>query len=288
MAAEFFDESRKLRDNLIRHADDALYVHQNNPISDPTDASELRETLMRSVMQMMEMEGDVEKNEKIYADLTATVKEAEELPTDDEMRKMWEDAEKKIGEFKGTNRKHFKDVIKTIRDEKNVEDDGEEMEVMQVQHSRKDPISKKDIVNPVINEVSCSNSDSSNSYCTRFPITHHFRPAVTSMIANLSSSSPEKRRRSSVRCKDAPRQSPSRSSLTTPTTGRTSSRNSDHLPSPMINSPPPLSQLTFSLWVSRIDLFHFPSLLTCVSVSCCFINIRAVVLVAEKTSCVVR
>ena len=51
------------------------------------------------------------------------------------------------------DKQFFKDILSGIRNEDDETEDGEEMEVMLVQHSRKDPISKKDIVNPVINEV---------------------------------------------------------------------------------------------------------------------------------------
>uniref|UniRef100_A0A8R1E4D0 E3 SUMO-protein ligase NSE2 n=2 Tax=Caenorhabditis japonica TaxID=281687 RepID=A0A8R1E4D0_CAEJA len=152
MSADFTNGMKALRRSLKKCAEDALHVHQHNSIMDETESEELKEILLESVKNMMNLESEAYKIEEIFDKLNEELKNGQEdMPSNAKMVEMWE-AKMQKSRKKGGEVQVFKDIINAIENGDGAENSDDEMEVMQVQHSRKDPISKKDIVNPVINK----------------------------------------------------------------------------------------------------------------------------------------
>ncbi|CAI2345941.1 unnamed protein product [Caenorhabditis sp. 36 PRJEB53466] len=150
MTLEFYSGIENIRRILSQHAADVLYVHQHNEFGDEDEAKKCKNELMTDVMDMMGTDTEAAMLGMAYRALNLETANMD-VPSDDRMLELVEEAKEKVKEDvkQGANRKYFKNIVKEIRDGKAEE---EEMEVMQVQHSRKDPISKKDIVYPVINK----------------------------------------------------------------------------------------------------------------------------------------
>uniref|UniRef100_A0A1I7UUB1 E3 SUMO-protein ligase NSE2 n=1 Tax=Caenorhabditis tropicalis TaxID=1561998 RepID=A0A1I7UUB1_9PELO len=103
--------------------------------------------------EVEELDAEAVKLEGTFTSLVETYKQPDlEIPNEAAYKKAYNKAAK--GHKKDGAHPYYKEARKIIAElTNNLEeaDDTADLQVEQVQHSRKDPISKKDIVNPVIN-----------------------------------------------------------------------------------------------------------------------------------------
>ncbi|EFO91430.1 hypothetical protein CRE_11992 [Caenorhabditis remanei] len=153
--AEFATGMRQIRKTIKKSAEDIAYMSSKGGFNNDQVKTTMRDTYVEMVEEMQKLDKEGQKLEEI---IEVLINDLKDLDDDDDVptRSRYDQLYKEVAKGKKNvagDKQFFKDILRGIRNEDDETEDGEEMEVMQVQHSRKDPISKKDIVNPVINEV---------------------------------------------------------------------------------------------------------------------------------------
>ncbi|KAF1766172.1 hypothetical protein GCK72_006128 [Caenorhabditis remanei] len=155
--AEFATGMRQIRKTIKKSAEDIAYMSSKGGFNNDQVKTTMIDTYVEMVEEMQKLDKEGQKLEEI---IEVLINDLKDLDDDDDVptRSRYDQLYKEVAKGKKNvagDKQFFKDILRGIRNEDDETEDGEEMEVMQVQHSRKDPISKKDIVNPVINEA-CS------------------------------------------------------------------------------------------------------------------------------------
>ncbi|CAL2033302.1 unnamed protein product [Caenorhabditis brenneri] len=149
---EFTIGMTALRKNLKRSAECVQSIHKSSQSLKADEMEEVRQICLDSIKGFEELDTETLKTMKTYEELLSEYREKDlDFPeTDKEIDKVIAKFAKKQNKIV-TDEEYFnevRDMIEGTKASESLEDS--QIEVQQVQHSRKDPISKKDIVNPVI------------------------------------------------------------------------------------------------------------------------------------------